>query len=227
MSRFPLKVKGVIIDLDGTLLDTIPDLAAAANGMLGDLKRPALGLELIRTFVGKGLSNLVERTLTASYEAAPDSALMARALPLFERHYVAVNGRHTTIYPGVKEGLDRLQSQGFALACVTNKSGRYTLPLLELVGFGRYFQEIVSGDTLKVKKPDPEPLLHACAALELAPVDTLMIGDSLNDTQAARAAGCPVFCVTYGYNEGHDVRDLDQDALVGSLLEAATLIERA
>lgn len=226
MSAFPLRVKGVIIDLDGTLLDTIPDLAAAANSMLDELRRPALDIELIRTFVGKGLSNLVERTLTASYEVAPDPGLMARALPIFEQHYVAVNGRHTTIYPGVKEGLDQLQRQGFALACVTNKSGRYTLPLLDLVRLAPYFRKVVSGDTLSVKKPDPAPLLHACAALELAPSETLMIGDSLNDTQAARAAGCPVFCVTYGYNEGHDVRDLDQDALVDSLLEAAALIEK-
>lgn len=115
----------------------------------------------------------------------------------------------------------------FPLACVTNKSGRFTLPLLEMVGLTPYFRRVVSGDTLAVKKPDPAPLLHACAALEIAPRDTLMIGDSLNDTLASRAAGCPVFCVTYGYNEGHDVRDLDSDALVDSLVDAVALIERA
>jgi phosphoglycolate phosphatase len=227
VSAFPLKVSGIIIDLDGTLLDTIPDLAAAANAMLVELERSALDIALIRSFVGKGLSNLVERTLTASFDRAPDQTLMARAQPVFERHYVELNGRHTTMYPGVKQGLDRLRSAGFPLACVTNKSGRYTLPLLAQVGLAPYFRTVVFGDTLEVKKPHPAPLLHACAALEIEPRLTLMIGDSLNDTQAARAAGCPVICVTYGYNEGHDVRELDHDGLVDSLVEAVGLIERA
>jgi phosphoglycolate phosphatase len=222
---FPLAVKAVTIDLDGTLLDTIPDLAAAANMMLVELGRPPLDVEVIRTYVGKGIARLVERTLDA--DGAPDPVLMARALPIFERCYAQVNGRHTTLYPGVKEGLDELRAQGFPLACVTNKSGRFTLPLLDNVGLAEYFTTVVSGDTLARKKPDPDPLLHAAAVLEIAPRDMLMIGDSLNDTQAARAAGCPVFCVTYGYNEGHDVRDLDTDALVDSLVDAAALIEKA
>jgi phosphoglycolate phosphatase len=224
---FPLPVKAVTIDLDGTLLDTIPDLAAASNMMLVELGRPELSLELIRTFVGKGLANLVERTLAASTGAVPDPALLERAMPIYARHYTHVNGRHTTIYPGVIDGLDRLRERGFPLACVTNKSGQFTLPLLELIGLSSYFSHVVCGDTLATKKPHPAPLLHACNALKIAPADMLMIGDSMNDTQAARAAGCPVFCVTYGYNEGHDVRDLDTDALVDSLLDAAALIEKA
>lgn len=227
MLSFPLRIKAVIIDLDGTLLDTIPDLAAAANMMLAEIGRPPFDIELIRTFVGKGLVNLVERTLAGSVDGAADPALTARALPIFERCYVEVNGRHTTLYPGVKDGLDRLRAAHLPLACVTNKSGRFTLPLLDMVGLTPYFRSVVSGDTLAVKKPDPAPLLHACAALEIAPRDVLMIGDSLNDTQAARAAGCPVFCVTYGYSEGHDVRELDSDALVDSLVDAAALIEKA
>jgi phosphoglycolate phosphatase len=224
---FPLRVKGVTLDLDGTLLDTIPDLAAATNCMLEELGRPPLDLELIRTFVGKGIPRLVERALAGDIDGRADAELMARALPIYEKHYVALNGRHTTIYPGVREGLDQLRSRGLPLACVTNKSGRFTLPLLEHVGFAPYFESVVSGDTLPRKKPDPDPLLHACAALDIAPRDMLMIGDSLNDTQAARAAGCPVFCVTYGYNEGHDVRDLDTDAIVESLTEVARLVEKA
>jgi phosphoglycolate phosphatase len=224
---FPLAVKAVTIDLDGTLLDTIPDLAAAANMMLAELGRPPLDIELIRTFVGKGIVRLVERTLAGDVDGVPDAALMSRALPIFERHYVEVNGRHTTVYPGVKEGLERLRERGFPLACVTNKSARFTLPLLDKIGLARYFRTVVSGDTLVRKKPDPDPLLHAATVLEIAPREMLMIGDSLNDTQAARAAGCPVFCVTYGYNEGHDVRDLDADAVVDSLVDAAVLIEKA
>jgi phosphoglycolate phosphatase len=224
---FPLAVKGVTIDLDGTLLDTIPDLAAAANMMLAELELPTLDIEVIRTFVGKGIPRLVERALAGDIDGTAQPEEMARALPVFERHYVEVNGRHTTIYPGVKEGLDRLRAQGLPLACVTNKSGRFTLPLLDKVGLAPYFETIVSGDTLARKKPDPDPLLHACDALEIAPREMLMIGDSINDAQAARAAGCPIFCVTYGYNEGHDVRDLDTDALVDSLVDAAALVHKA
>ena len=226
-ATFPLPVKAVMIDLDGTLLDTIPDLAAGANMMLAELGMPALDEAVIRTFVGKGIVNLVQRTLANDLEAAVDPALIERALPIYDRCYKEVNGRHTTIYPGVQEGLARLTDAGFPLACVTNKSTRFTLPLLDYVGLARYFQQVVSGDTLAKKKPDPAPLLHACEVFGIAPRDMLMIGDSLNDTQAARAAGCPVFCVTYGYNEGHDVRTLDTDAVVETLDEAARLVRKA
>lgn len=225
--HFPLRVKAVMIDLDGTLLDTIPDLAVAANVMLRELGRPPLDEALIRTFVGKGISKLVERALAGALVGAADPDLFARALPIYERCYAGVNGRHTTIYPGVKEGLDRLRDQGFPLACVTNKAGSFTLPLLEHMKLAPYFAEVVAGDTLPRKKPDPLPLTHTCEKFGIAPREMLMIGDSLNDAQAARAAGCPVFCVTYGYNEGQDVRELDIDAIVPSLLDATRLIQKA
>ena len=225
--HFPLRVKAVMIDLDGTLLDTIPDLAVAANVMLRELGRPPLDEALIRTFVGKGIPKLVERALAGALASTADPDLFARALPIYERCYAGVNGRHTTIYPGVKEGLDRLRDQGFPLACVTNKAGSFTLPLLEHMKLAPYFVEVVAGDTLPRKKPDPLPLTHTCEKFGIAPRDMLMIGDSLNDAQAARAAGCPVFCVTYGYNEGQDVRELDIDAIVTSLLDATRLIQKA
>ena len=224
---FPLRVKAVTIDLDGTLLDTIPDLAAAANMMLKELARPTLDATRIRTFVGKGIPRLVERTLAGAIDATADPELFKRALPIYERCYAAVNGKHTTIYPGVMEGLDELQARGFPLACITNKSERFTLPLLDRMKLSAYFSEVVAGDTLPKKKPDPLPLLHACEKFRIAPHEMLMIGDSLNDAQAARAAGCPVFCVTYGYNEGQDVRELDIDAIVASLIEATRLIQKA
>lgn len=223
---FPLPVKGVTIDLDGTLLDTIPDLAVAANLMLDELGKPPLDVDVIRRFVGKGISRLVERTLAAGVNGAIDPEVTKRALAIFERRYTEVNGRHTTVYPGVQEGLTRLREQRFPLACVTNKSERFTLPLLELVGLAPYFEHVVCGDTLARKKPDPAPLLHVCDALKIPPRDMLVIGDSVNDTEAARAAGCPVFCVTYGYSEGLDVRELDTDALVDSLADAITLIAK-
>lgn len=224
---FPLPVKAVTIDLDGTLLDTISDLAAAANMMLAELERPPLPEALIRTFVGKGIANLVERTLSGRIDGNAEPALIERAMPIYERCYTQMNGKHATIYPGVQEGLDRLRGLGIPLACVTNKSTRFTLPLLDMVGFAPYFEHVVAGDTLAKKKPDPDPLLHASKAFGVAPRDMLMIGDSLNDTQAARAAGCPVFCVSYGYNEGHDVHALDTDAVVATLDEAASLVRKA
>jgi phosphoglycolate phosphatase len=223
----PLRVKAVLIDLDGTLLDTIPDLAAAANMMLGALERPTLDEAVIRTFVGKGIPRLVERALAGSLDGRAEPALLDPALPIFERCYRTVNGRHTTVYPGVREGLDRLRALGFPLACVTNKAEEFTIPLLETMQLAGYFQRVVAGDTLPRKKPDPLPLTHVCECFGIEPSAMLMIGDSLNDAQAARAAGCPVFCVDYGYNEGRDVRELDIDAIVSSLFEATRLIQKA
>src|SRR6185436_7222267 len=128
-------------------------------------------------------------------------------MPIYERCYAAVNGRSATLYPGVMEGLGALRAAQFPLACVTNKSGAFTIPLLAHLGLAQYFSQVVAGDTLPQKKPDPAPLLHACRHFGVAPPEMLVIGDSMNDAQAARAAGCPVFCVTYGYNEGRDVRE--------------------
>lgn len=224
--KFPLPVRAVAIDLDGTMLDTIEDLATAVNLMLGELEMPALGLELVRTFVGKGLANLVQRALRASLQREPTEAECERAMQVYMPHYDRVNGDTTTIYPGVREGLDALAATGYTLACITNKSARFTGPLLERIGFARYFSLVVCGDTLPKKKPDPLPLTHAAETFGVPTREMLMIGDSLNDSQAARSAGCPIFCVTYGYNEGHDVRTLDVDAIVASLVEAAGLIRR-
>lgn len=225
--RFPLRIKAVMIDLDGTLADSIPDLAAATNMMLRELGRPELPLEQITTFVGKGIPRLVERALAGSIDGTATAEEMARALPVYERHYTEVNGRHSVLYPGVEEGLRALREMQLPLACVTNKSGRFTVPLLEQLGIAQFFQQVIGGDALPQKKPHPAQLLHACKGFGIAPQEMLMIGDSLNDAQAARAAGCPVFCVPYGYNEGQDVRSLDVDAIVPSLIEAKRLIQKA
>jgi phosphoglycolate phosphatase len=222
----PLRVKAVMIDLDGTLADTIPDLAAATNGMLRDLGHAELSLEKIRTFVGKGIPNLVERALIAS-AGTVSTELMARAMPVYERCYAEANGRNSRVYPGVREGLEALRAMQLPLACVTNKSGSFTRPLLVHLGIADFFEQVVAGDTLPQKKPDPAQLLHASRQFGVSPCEMLMIGDSLNDAEAARAAGCPVFCVPYGYNEGRDVRELDVDAIVPTLVEAVRLIQKA
>ena len=141
---FPVAVKAVMIDLDGTLVDSIPDLAAATNMMLAELGRPPLPVELIRTFVGKGIANLVERALSGHIDGEADRTLMARAMPIYERCYAEMNGKLTTVYPGVKEGLAALEAQGFPLACVTNKSMRFTQPLLDMVGLAGHFRQVVS-----------------------------------------------------------------------------------
>lgn len=224
---FPLAVKAVVIDLDGTLLDTAPDLADAAARMLEELGLPQVGLDTIKTYIGNGVSRLVKRVLTRDMQAEPDAQLFARALPVYEKHYAQVVSRQSRPYPGVVEGLQALRAAGFHLACITNKAEKFTVPLLKDTGLFDYFELILSGDTLPKKKPDPLPLLHACQHFGIEPRQLLLIGDSLNDAQAARAAGCPVFCVPYGYNRGRSVNELDLDAVVPTLLDAAGLIEKA
>lgn len=214
-----------MIDLDGTLLDTSADLAQAANAMLKEVGLPTLPERAIKSYIGKGIQNLVSRCLAAA-AGEPDEALIERALSLFERHYGEGLNVHTRSYPGVKEGLNAMREAGIPLACVTNKAERYTLPLLKETGLAGYFELVIAGDTLPKKKPDPLPLLHACRHFGAEPQQLLLIGDSANDTQAARAAGCPVFCVPYGYSEGEDVHGLDCDAIVESLLEAARLVQK-
>ena len=214
----------VTIDLDGTLLDTIADLADACNAMLAELAQPQRTQAEIHSFVGKGLPVLIERCLT--YGAPPEATLLADGISVFRRHYTRINGRSASIYPGVIAGLDAMRDQGLALACVTNKPEAFTEPLLERMGLAAYFPVVVSGDTLPHKKPRPEPILHACALMGSTPETNLHIGDSANDIDAARAAGCLVLCVPYGYNEGRAVDSADCDALVSSLLEAAEWIKR-
>ncbi len=218
-------IAAVMIDLDGTLLDTLPDLAAAADRMLAALDLPICTCDQVRSFVGKGIPNLVRRCLEQSAGIECTAELETEALTLFQEYYFEESGRYSVAYPGVIEGLDQLRAMRMRLACVTNKAERFTLPLLEQKGLARYFELVVSGDVLPRKKPDPMQLTHICTRFALAPRSVLLIGDSANDTIAARAAGCQVLCVSYGYSEGAQVRDLDCDAIVDSLSEAANLLK--
>ncbi len=222
--NFPLPIKAVVIDLDGTLLDTAPDLADAAIAMAADLGLPAITLEEVKTYIGNGVSRLVKRVLTRDMHADPAPELFAKALPIYEKHYAEGVSRKSRPFPGVVDGLQVMFETGYRLACITNKAERFTVPLLKDTGLIDFFELILSGDSLPEKKPSPLPLLHACQVFGVEPDELLLIGDSLNDTQAARAAGCPVFCVPYGYNRGRPVAELDLDAVVPSLAEAAKLI---
>jgi phosphoglycolate phosphatase len=217
-------VEAVALDLDGTLLDTLPDIAEAANRMLDDLGRPRADLATVRGYIGDGIPRLTKRLLTGQRNAEPDPALVRRALPLFEQHYRNTFAQTTRPYPGVVEGLERMRAAGLRLACVTNKAIGFSDPLLEATGLRGYLELVIGGDSLPAKKPEPGPLLHVAAHFALAIDRLLMVGDSDNDSRAGRAAGCPVVLVSYGYTGGRDVRELDADAIVGDLIEASSLI---
>jgi phosphoglycolate phosphatase len=220
-----IRYRAVLLDLDGTLLDTASDLAAAANRMLSEIGRPPRTADEIACYVGKGIPTLVHRALAGTLDGKADPALFARALPIFERYYAEESGRRSRPYPGVVDGLARMRASGLALGCVTNKVERFTIDLLERSGLAEYLDCVVSGDTVPRKKPDPLPMRHACAELGARPGDTLVIGDSANDVQAARAAGCMVWCVPYGYREGAPVETLGCDLIVADLIEAARRLE--
>jgi len=216
------ELKAVLLDLDGTLLDTLPDLAAAANAMRIELGMQELPYELIGTLIGKGVDNLIRRTLSAGLEIKDiEQGYFEKAKSIFYKHYTELNGTKTTFYPMVTEGLKSFQAMGVKLGVVTNKPFVFTVPLLERTGLAPYMQVIVGGDTCAKRKPDPDPVLYACNKLEALPEQTLAIGDSINDALAARAAGCKVLAVPYGYNEGEPVDDLPVDGIVSNIFEAS------
>lgn len=215
----------ILFDLDGTLVDSVPDLAFCIDGMMTQLGRPAWGESRVREWVGNGVERLVKRALIGQLEGEPDSGDYARALPLFMTLYSQHNGQRSQLYPGVKPALERLKQAGYTLACVTNKADQFTRPLLRTLGIYDYFSLITSGDTLARKKPDPLPLLHSAEQFGLAPAESLMVGDSSNDVKAARAAGFDIVCVPYGYNHGVDIRASAPDAVIESLDKLETLFE--
>jgi len=217
-------LRAAIIDLDGTMLDTIPDFHVAINSMRAELDLAPISQQQIALMVGKGSENLIRAVLALDLDAAAVEARFATAMEAYQRHYLRINGQFSNLYPEVLEGLTALRQQGLRLACVTNKPIAFTTPLLKLKGLDGFFEVVYGGDSLARKKPDPLPLLTVCADFALAPAQVVAIGDSSNDAQAARAAGCPVLTVPYGYNHGEAIHSIDSDGIVTTLLTAATLI---
>jgi phosphoglycolate phosphatase len=217
-------IRGVIIDLDGTMLDTAQDLHATINRVRHDLGLGPLDIATIVTFVGKGVENLVRRALLVDLSAAEAERRFAQAMLSFDKHYHEINGEYATAYPGVHEGLQTMRDKNLRLACVTNKPLAFTMPLLKKTGLQDYFEIVYGGDSFAKKKPDPMQMEQVCADFQLAPQQVVAIGDSINDSQAARAAGCHVLNVPYGYNHGQSIQDIDTDGIVSSLLSAAQLI---
>lgn len=213
-----MKFTSVTFDLDGTLLDTVADLAEASNRMLQELGLPTYREDEIRCFIGQGIAVLVERCL--SREQPPSAVLLARAIESFKRHYAAVNGQKTTLYPGVLAGLEAWQATGLPMGIITNKAAIFTQALLERKGLADFFSVIVSGDTTPHKKPHPAPVHYACRVMGTQAAGNLHIGDSIHDIHAAKAAGSAAYYVPYGYNEGRLVEAGDCDALVSNLLAA-------
>jgi phosphoglycolate phosphatase len=212
----------VLLDLDGTMMDTIPDLAIAVNAMLTQLDFATMPQAEISTYIGKGSDNLMRRILATAQGGKPASEeLFLRGRDIYYAEYHKINGDNAIIFDGVIPGLERIQSMGLKMAVVTNKNTEFTMPLLERTGLLRFMQGVVCGDTLPERKPHPAPMLHACALLGSQPARTCAVGDSINDALSARAAGCSVLAVPYGYNEGQSVHTLDVDAIVDSIDAAA------
>lgn len=210
MSRidFPAAIVSASLDLDGTLLDTVPDLATAANGMLAELGLPLRSDEELRRFVGGGIPRFVLWSLP---EGQREETFHLRAIEVFKRHYIESNGRFSTLYPGVIAGLQALQARRIRLCCVTNKTAAFSEPLLLKTGLADYFEFTLSGDSLPEKKPHPLPILEASRRLGSEPGRHMHIGDSKHDAAAAIAAGCISVTLPYGYNEGQNVGQLLRD----------------
>ncbi len=223
MNFFMQKPQLVLFDLDGTLVDSVPDLAYSVDCAMQMLDMPMHGEDKVRTWVGRGADRLMKAALTGGMDGEPDPDLFQKAFDLFSDIYLQNTNQRSHLYMGVYEGLGQLQAMGIPLACVTNKRGIYTDQVLRGLGLDTYFSMVVSGDTLTRKKPDPDQLLYAAQAFNLAPEQCLMVGDSISDLNAARAANMPVVCVSYGYNHGESIANYGPDRVINSLMELTGL----
>ena len=217
--------KLVMIDVDGTLVDSVPDLAWCVDETMKEIGLPARGETIVRQWVGNGVIRLVERALANDLDAPHDAALLDQAMPIFNALYADNNAKRSGLYDGVSEGLAYLKSLDLKVGCVTNKDERFTLPILTDLGIVDAFEIIISGDTLAKKKPDPLPLLHAAKQLGVDPQKSLLLGDSKSDVAAARAADFAIICMSYGYNHGEDIHNYHPDAVIDSMTELQQLVK--
>lgn len=223
-----LKKPGLIlIDVDGTLVDSVPDLAYCVDEMMKALGREPCGEDRVRNWVGNGVERLVRRALVGQLDGEPDEALFREAYPVFLSLYAGNTSKRSYLYPGVREGLDKLRAQDYCIGCVTNKAGQFTTPLLKHLGIYDEFAVVVAGDTLDKKKPDPAALLYAADKMGISPENSLMVGDSMNDVKASRAAGFQIVCVSYGYNHGVDIREACPDMVIDSLVQLDGLLRQS
>ena len=207
------KLKAIAFDLDGTLIDSVPDLTAATQGALKELLLPSCSEQQVRSWVGNGAKVLMQRALTHSLSAPVSEDVLDNAMPVFMRHYQANLQQHSQLYPGVLQVLARLDELGYSMAVVTNKPHRFAVPLLAAFNIDHHFKEVLGGDSLDKMKPDPLPLTHLLIKWQLEPEALLMVGDSKNDILAAKAAGISSIGLTYGYNYGEDIGLSSPDAV--------------
>ncbi len=221
------KPEMVLIDVDGTLVDSVPDLAYCVDEMMLAIGQSAYGETKVREWVGNGVERLVRRALIGKLDGEPDQELFEKAYPIFMELYAENTCKRSCLYPGVKEALDYLVNSKVKLGCVTNKAAQFTIPLLKTLGIFDIFSIVISGDTLPRKKPDPLPLIHGADFFKVKPENALMLGDSISDVKAARAAGFQIICMSYGYNHGIDIRESNPDAVVDSMIEIKEILEAA
>ena len=214
-------LQAAIVDLDGTLIDTVGDFDVALGQAFADLGLPPVSRGFIGRTVGKGSEHLIRQALA---EVGAQASWYEAAWTSFQQHYLSINGQHSAVYAGAVEGLQALRSRGLRLVCLTNKPGAFARPLLVSKELAGYFEHVFGGDAFEHKKPHPQPLLEACRVLGSAPARTLMVGDSSNDAIAARAAGCPVVLVSYGYNHGEPVAAAAADAVIERIDELPALL---
>jgi len=209
----------VIFDLDGTLVDSAPDIAISMNKMLQQLDFPTRDLQQVRDWIGNGAGRLIKRALTGQLDGEPPEELFKQAHQLFLDIYDQHINVESTLYPGALEGLTVLYEQSYVLACVTNKPRRFTPPLLEAFGIDHFFEYLICGDDLPVKKPDPQVLQTILKQINLSPLQAVMVGDSASDIKAAQSANMKSFCVSYGYHQGKGVDALGADYIIDSIVE--------
>lgn len=219
-----LPAAAVLFDLDGTLIDTAPDIAQAANAMLAALHRPPCDEQAVKGWIGDGIGRLIKRVLTGQRDGEPDAELFAAAQTIFDERYEAVVAARSRPYPHAQSTLAALRSRGFRLACITNKAARFTEPLLAALRLREYFDVVLSGDSVSRTKPDPLPLITGCERLGINPGGAVVVGDSANDLRAARAAAMPAIAVSYGYHHGVDLSTLGPVAVIDDLAAVPGLV---